>query len=36
MPGMTADEYRSILAHGSRTAELATVRKNERPPVVTT
>lgn len=34
MPEMTADEYKSFLAHGTRTAKLATVRKDGRSHVV--
>lgn len=31
MPAMTADQYRRLLADGTRTAKLATVRKDGRP-----
>ncbi len=34
MPEMTADEYKSFLERGTRTAKLATVRKDGRPHVV--
>jgi PPOX class probable F420-dependent enzyme len=33
MPEMTADEYRDFLSEGTRTAKLATVRKDGRPHV---
>src|SRR5215210_9334769 len=33
MPEMTADEYKSFLTHGTRTAKVATVRKDGRPHV---